>query len=215
MPYSMDNPPKVAMNWTKEEQEKCIAAANAVLARGGEDAERQAIFACIRAAGKSKQMKEAALRLIADLGEPCSYPQGCGWPAVESGLCLEHLFASLAEAKMKVVDGVLYPASDFLVVPDPDKPSTWALQVKRHGKPDHALMGAALAALLSPGGHRGNKYAGPDRAGAIARLKALYRQEGMLWPGEADQVALQAFEEEVLELLRAERVTAQGETDAH
>lgn len=54
MPYSYPNTiPAVAKNWTAEEQKKCIGAANAVLKSGGSEA--SAIFACIHAAGKSKQ----------------------------------------------------------------------------------------------------------------------------------------------------------------
>lgn len=53
MPYSFpDSIPRPARNWTEEEQKKCIAAANAVLKDGGK--EQQAIFACIRAAGKTQ-----------------------------------------------------------------------------------------------------------------------------------------------------------------
>jgi len=59
MPYSFpDNIPKVAQSWTEDEQRSCIAAANAVLAEGGEDAEQNAIFACIHAAGRSEQSDE-------------------------------------------------------------------------------------------------------------------------------------------------------------
>ena len=54
MPWSKDSPPAVAKNWSEEEQDKCIAAANSVLLDGGSDEE--AIFACINAAGKSKTM---------------------------------------------------------------------------------------------------------------------------------------------------------------
>lgn len=52
MPWTVENPPDVAKNWTKEEIERCVAAANAVLEEGGTDDE--AIYACIAAAGKSK-----------------------------------------------------------------------------------------------------------------------------------------------------------------
>ena len=53
MPYSFpNNIPRPAKNWTEEEQKKCIAAANAVLQDDG--SEQQAIFACIRAAGKTQ-----------------------------------------------------------------------------------------------------------------------------------------------------------------
>jgi uncharacterized protein YdaT len=75
MPYSKDNPPAVAKNWTPEEQGKCVAAANAVLKEGGDDqkkVEANAIFACIHAAGKSKkqegkdaEMVEVSLELAA------------------------------------------------------------------------------------------------------------------------------------------------------
>lgn len=54
MPYSYpNNIPKVAKNWSAEEQQRCISAANAVLKRGG--SEESAIFACIHAAGRSRQ----------------------------------------------------------------------------------------------------------------------------------------------------------------
>lgn len=89
----------------------------------------------------------------------------------------------MADKVMKTVDGKKFPASDFLVVEDASKPTTWHLQVKRNGKPDHTLMGGAHAALLSPGGHRGNRYEGPGKGEAITKLKALYKSEGMPWPG--------------------------------
>jgi hypothetical protein len=66
-------------------------------------------------------------------------------------------------------------SSDYLVVEDPQKSSTWHLRVKRNGTPDHNLMGAAWAALH--GGFRGNKYEGPKKAEALTKLKALYASE--------------------------------------
>jgi hypothetical protein len=73
------------------------------------------------------------------------------------------------------------PPSNYLVVEDPEQPSTWHLRVKGiDGKPDHRLMGAAWAALH--GGFRGNKYEGPQKAEAIAKLKALYKAEGLTVP---------------------------------
>ena len=65
-----------------------------------------------------------------------------------------------------------YPPSDFLVVEDPEKATTFHLQVKRHGKPDHGLMGAAFAALYK--NYRGNAYEGPGKEEAKAKLRALY-----------------------------------------
>lgn len=56
------------------------------------------------------------------------------------------------------------------------------LPTKKNGKLDHGLMGAAWAALHS--GFRGNKYEGPGKAQAIAKLKKLYEAEDMPLPGE-------------------------------
>lgn len=55
------------------------------------------------------------------------------------------------------------------------------------GKPDHKLMGDAWAALH--GGFRGKKYDGPNKAEAIAKLKAVYKSEGMKTPDEKDSLA--------------------------
>lgn len=71
---------------------------------------------------------------------------------------------------------------DYLIVEDRNAPSTYHLQVKRNGKPDHGLMGSAWAALHS--GFRGNKYQGPNKQEAIGKLKRLYEREGMPLPSE-------------------------------
>lgn len=76
--------------------------------------------------------------------------------------------------------GVSYPAGDFLVVENPDKPSTWHLQVRRNGRPVPRLMGAAHAALTV--GYRGNRYQGPNKQAALAQLRRLYQQEQHPWP---------------------------------
>jgi len=74
-----------------------------------------------------------------------------------------------------------HPASHYLVVEDPKKPTTWHLRVKNAaGQLDHGLMGAAWAALH--GGYRGNTYAGPNQGAAIAKLTALYKRESMPTP---------------------------------
>jgi hypothetical protein len=57
------------------------------------------------------------------------------------------------------------------------------------GKPDHAHMGAAHAALH--GGYRGNKYEGPKKQEAKDKLKSLYESEKLdlpseKWNGEGD-----------------------------
>jgi hypothetical protein len=71
---------------------------------------------------------------------------------------------------------------DYLVVEDPKKSSTWHLQVRTNGTPDHRLMGAAWAALY--GGYRGNEYTGPNKSAAISKLRALYASEKMPIPSE-------------------------------
>ncbi len=85
---------------------------------------------------------------------------------------------------VKTVGGETFPASDFLVIEDPQEPSKWHLQVKKHGAVDRRLMGAAKAALTAPGGHRGNKYEGPKKTEAIGKLKSLYKSEDMIWEAE-------------------------------
>lgn len=86
----------------------------------------------------------------------------------------------LTEATTKTVNGRVHDMSDFLVVEDKEKTTTWHLPVKVKGKPDHRLMGAAWAALY--GGYRGQKYTGPQKQQAISKLKALYKSEGMEVP---------------------------------
>lgn len=52
MPWTTRQPPSVAKNWTRQEQHRCVRAANAALRAG--KSEQDAIYACIAAAGKSK-----------------------------------------------------------------------------------------------------------------------------------------------------------------
>lgn len=71
MPWTYEDPPAVAQNWTEAEQRRCVDAANAVLENGGTDEE--AIYACIAAAGKGRRMLkktyQSAIELKED-GEP-------------------------------------------------------------------------------------------------------------------------------------------------
>lgn len=102
---------------------------------------------------------------------------------------LQALYANVPEAKeaAPLLDGAEKAAGDpgdYLVVEDSEKPSTWHLQVRKNGKPDHTLMGAAWAALH--GGYRGNKYAGPDSGKALEKLRELYESEEMPLPTEKE-----------------------------
>jgi len=99
------------------------------------------------------------------------------------------LFATLAAdapvwfAVTKTEEGEQYPARAYLVVEDPESPSTWHLRVMSWQDGtlayDHNLMGAANAALTSPGGHRGNRYQGPQHDEAVSKLQKIYEQEGL------------------------------------
>jgi len=91
----------------------------------------------------------------------------------------------LSEAVRKKEGDETFPASAYLVVEDPEKVTTWHLRVRdAAGNPDHRHMGAAYAALT--GGYRGQKYAGPNKAEALRKLKALYKAEDMPIPGAAE-----------------------------
>jgi DNA-binding XRE family transcriptional regulator len=86
------------------------------------------------------------------------------------------------KAATKTVGDEKFPAGDFLVVEDPEKPTTWHLQVRRNGEVDRSLMGNAWAALHK--GFRGNKYEGPDKEGALSRLTKMYKDEDAPLPTE-------------------------------
>jgi phage head maturation protease len=76
-----------------------------------------------------------------------------------------------------------HPSSHYLVVEDSEKPTTWHLRVKdADGSVSHRLMGAAWAALTNPRGYRGNRYQGPNRQQALAKLRRLYKSEGLDTP---------------------------------
>jgi hypothetical protein len=88
----------------------------------------------------------------------------------------------------KIIDGVNYPASAFLVAENREEPITWHLRVRNaDGSVNHRLMGAAWAALANPNGYRGNKYEGPEAAEALAKLKKLYAAENMDLPSEKEE----------------------------
>ena len=86
----------------------------------------------------------------------------------------------LARRGKKMTTKAAGSPGDYLIVEDPAKSTTWHLQVKRNGKPDHGLMGSAWAALHS--GFRGNVYQGPQKGAALAKLKKLYASENMPLP---------------------------------
>lgn len=111
---------------------------------------------------------------------------------------LDELITTYREAVTKTVDGEPRPAGDFLVVEDSEKVDTWHLPVKVNGEPNHNLMGAAKAALTSPGGHRGNVYKGSDKIEAVAKLKSLYKSENMEWVAPTSETEVEEIDVEAL-----------------
>jgi len=155
MPYSIEDVDKHKKGLSDHDKEIWIGVANSVLAKCIEDGGEEATCAAKAIQQASGVLKKREAETMPD----------------ETN--------ELTEA-MKTVGGKQYPAGDFLVVEDSESPDTWHLQVKRNGEPDHGLMGAAFAALTV--GYRGNKYEGPDKAKALAKLKALYSSEEMDLP---------------------------------
>jgi len=128
-------------------------------------------------------------------GKFCVYLKGeDGEPTGKSLGC--HDSQEEASAQIGAISSEEKEASpeDYLVVGDPKVPSTWHLPVKRGGKPDHTLMGAAWAALHE--GYRGNKYEGPDKEQALAKLTALYKSEDMPVPIDNKEKEAYAPEED-------------------
>lgn len=82
---------------------------------------------------------------------------------------------------VKTEDGREYPASAYLYVPDPDRPSTWKLRIWEtpEEKVTVAQLGRAAAAL-GPG-FRGNRVELPpeERRKAARRLIRLYHEQGV------------------------------------
>ncbi|HEY65552.1 MAG TPA: hypothetical protein G4O02_13380 [Caldilineae bacterium] len=82
------------------------------------------------------------------------------------------------KAKKKTEDGVGYPASAYLHVPEPEKPTTWSLRVRdARGKIDREQLGQ-VAAALGPKGFRGNraKVTDEERRKYARQLISLYRE---------------------------------------
>jgi len=124
---------------------------------------------------KEEYMDRCVPMMVGEGMEQDQAVAACGNMWVEKSLALK--------AMMKGEKDGDHPARHYLVVEDPEKTTTWHLRVKgTDGQPDHRLMGAAWAALH--GGYRGNKYEGPNKDEAIAKLKRMYAAEGMNAPSE-------------------------------
>ncbi|KKL09253.1 hypothetical protein LCGC14_2567710, partial [marine sediment metagenome] len=82
------------------------------------------------------------------------------------------------KAETKREGGVDYPASDFAVVPDADKPSTWKLRLAedRAGNITVAQVARAITAL-QPSGFRGRRVelTSDQKTGAVRRISGAIR----------------------------------------
>ena len=76
-------------------------------------------------------------------------------------------------------------SKQYLVI-DSDGKGHLPVRNSADGPLNHHLMGAAWAALHS--GYRGNKYEGEGKEAAIAKLKSLYKSEGMDLPSISSEV---------------------------
>jgi hypothetical protein len=103
-----------------------------------------------------RNMRPDHLALLPGAKGACNWMDGCGAPRINQPV------TNAVKYLAKAGDAQHLPVTDDA------------------GKPDPRLMGAAWAALH--GGYRGNKYTGPGKAKAIAKLKAMYKKENMDTP---------------------------------
>jgi len=77
--------------------------------------------------------------------------------------------------------------ADYLVV---DKEGVGHLPIRKHGKVNNFLLGAAYAALTTKN-PKGHPYKGPNKEIALSKLKATYRAQGLVWPEEKKKIKKQ------------------------
>lgn len=118
--------------------------------------------------------------------------------------CRKMMMADYAKKSEAVVEEAMTKSESwgdegsgsYLIVGDPQKPTTWHLPYKKHGKLDRGLAGAAKAALTS--NHRGKSYGGPDKEKAISKLKGIYSANGWDWNAKSEAELDAEFEDGVL-----------------
>lgn len=156
MPWTIDDPPPPARNWSEDRRRRCVRAANSVLEETGDDG--QAIFACIRAAGMSENIEDIDGVKLTTLVD-------------DDGKVVERF-------QTKTEDGVQFPPGDYAYVPDRERPSTWKLRLTSTpgGSPDPRIVGAAVAAL-GPG-FRGQRVQIPaaDLSAVKARVRGAWKR---------------------------------------
>ena len=164
MPWTADNPPAVAKNWTVAERTRCVAAGNAALAAGKSEAD--AVYACIAAAGKSKTQATLGaclrLRLIPKAGVsswmPLGEPQSVtlGGAQVPSQRFSKEVVA--IGQYVKVSDGIAFTVTQ-------ESLDNWAFQFKR-------MREAGVKVPLPFGEHKDEKWEAKVRKAGDPRENA-------------------------------------------
>jgi len=182
MPWTTENPPSVAKNWSDVEKRKCVAAANAVLREGqwesttGErrrSLEERAIFACIAAAGRSKKMTMSeSMRSLAKwlLGDDDEF--GKWAPAI---------LVERKQQDFKTEGGVRYRRTDYAVRGEADTPTTWKLRLAEGSSGNFTVAQIARAiTAMQPGGYRGQRVQlGPgEKTEAVRNISAAIGKVG-------------------------------------
>lgn len=125
MPWTIDNPPPPAKNWTLAEKKKCVPAANATLENGG--TEEEAVFACIRAAGKSRRGERMTIGVIDKLATAImKLTQGSGdsvqelsdvWGDMSVTEIYQHILNDNIDTKERFYIPFAKAADDVLIFP--------------------------------------------------------------------------------------------------
>lgn len=122
------------------------------------------------------QIVGGALTNFPVLGDDTALPLAYSEAALHRMLDLGHDMSQYAVTKSD--EGKNYPASAYLVVEDPQQPTTWHLRVKEYvnGQLQYTRnMCGRAAAALGPKGYRGNRYTGPKKEEAKGKLRGIYR----------------------------------------
>lgn len=103
----------------------------------------------------------------------------------------------------KTDNGQKFSKGAYLIIGDPDKPSTWKVRIEETpGNVTVAQLGRAHAALTK--GFRGNTTQAPGdaKSKALSRLKSLYKDKGATWPGDSKSKTQSQFDAGAPEWLR-------------
>ncbi|MCD6289855.1 MAG: hypothetical protein J7M34_05070 [Anaerolineae bacterium] len=194
MPYSGPNDrdlPKAVKKLPRKLRRLWVEVFNATLKRHPDDEGRAfaAAWSAVKAARKKKAIQQLPgwLKSVWAYGyvrgreqyQDTGLALRAGWRVVR-GVAEERLKMEGVQEKaaMKTEGGVKYPASAYLHVPDPEKPSTWSLRVRdENGNIDRQQLGQ-VAAALGPKGSRGNraKVTEEERRKYARKVITLYRE---------------------------------------